>query len=127
MSIGTRLKQARKAAQLTQIELAAKSGLKQSTISDLEKGKSSGSTSVAALAQALGVSALWLETGRGEASAPGPTLVRSKKREARMILAYDDEEELLDLYRRSSERWREEIRSVAAEGGAAGDSIADNQ
>lgn len=65
MSIGNRVKQARKAAKMTQIELAAKSGLKQSTISDLEVGKSQGTTNIASLAAALGVSALWLETGKG--------------------------------------------------------------
>lgn len=65
MSIGTRTKQARKAAKMTQAELASRSGLKQSTISDLEVGKSQGTTYLASLAAALGVSALWLETGRG--------------------------------------------------------------
>lgn len=65
MSIGTRIKQARKVAALTQGDLAAKSGLKQSTISDLELGKSKGSTSTASLASALGVHPLWLETGKG--------------------------------------------------------------
>ena len=65
MSIGNRVKQARKAAKMTQIELAAKSSLKQSTISDLEVGKSQGTTNLASLAAALGVSALWLETGKG--------------------------------------------------------------
>lgn len=65
MSIGARVKQARKAAKMTQIELAARTGLKQSTISDLEVGKSQGTTSVASLASAMGVSPLWLETGKG--------------------------------------------------------------
>jgi phage repressor protein C with HTH and peptisase S24 domain len=65
MSIGSRVKQARKQAKMTQIELAAKSGLKQSTISDLEVGKSQGTTNLASLAVALGVNALWLEKGRG--------------------------------------------------------------
>lgn len=65
MSIGNRVKQARKAAKLTQVELAARSNLKQSTISDLEVGKSQGTTYLASLAAALGVSPLWLETGKG--------------------------------------------------------------
>lgn len=65
MSIGNRLRQARKAAKLTQIELAARSSLTQSTISDLEVGKSQGTTGLASLAATLGVSALWLETGKG--------------------------------------------------------------
>jgi phage repressor protein C with HTH and peptisase S24 domain len=65
MSIGARVKQARKAAKMTQGELGDRSGLKQSTISDLEVGKSQGTTYIASLAAALGVNALWLETGRG--------------------------------------------------------------
>lgn len=65
MSIGTRLKQARKDARLSQIELEKRSGVSQSAISDLERGKSAGSTSVAGLASVLGVRALWLETGKG--------------------------------------------------------------
>jgi phage repressor protein C with HTH and peptisase S24 domain len=68
MSIGTRIKQARKVVNLTQIELAKRSGLKQSTISDLEVGKSQGTTYLASLASALGVNPLWLETGRGSMS-----------------------------------------------------------
>ena len=74
MSIGLRVKQARKAAQMTQVELARRSGLKQSTISDLEVGKSQGTTFVASLAAAMGVSPLWLETGRGNMV---PTLAQS--------------------------------------------------
>lgn len=76
MSIGARIKQARRAAKMTQLELAARSGLKQSTISDLEVGKSQGTTSVASLASAMGVSPLWLETGKGAMSAtaePSPS------------------------------------------------------
>ncbi|WBS00243.1 helix-turn-helix transcriptional regulator [Pseudoduganella sp. SL102] len=65
MSIGNRLKLARKAAKMSQVELAKRSGLNQSTISDLEVGKSQGSTSLATLAAILGVNALWLETGKG--------------------------------------------------------------
>lgn len=59
------MKQARKAAKMTQVELAKRSGLNQSTISDLEVGKSQGTTYIATLASALGVNALWLETGKG--------------------------------------------------------------
>lgn len=68
MSIGTRVKQARKAAKMTQVELAKRSGLNQSTISDLEVGKSHGTTYLATLATVLGVNALWLETGKGPMS-----------------------------------------------------------
>jgi transcriptional regulator with XRE-family HTH domain len=65
MSIGTRIKQARKQAKLTQAALAARVGLAQGTIADLEGGKSKGTTLIASFAKELGVSALWLETGKG--------------------------------------------------------------
>jgi phage repressor protein C with HTH and peptisase S24 domain len=66
MSIGSRIKQARKHSGLTQAQLASKTGLNQSTISDLEVGKSHGSSFVASMAAALGVDPLWLESGKGQ-------------------------------------------------------------
>lgn len=65
MSIGKRLYEARKEAGLTQNQLALKSGVKQPTISELERGDSQSSGSLAQMAAALGVNALWLETGKG--------------------------------------------------------------
>ncbi len=71
MTIGQRLKQVRKERHLTQVELAARVGMKQSTLSDLELGKSAGTTNLAVVANVLGVNALWLETGRGAMAATG--------------------------------------------------------
>lgn len=65
MSMGDRLKQARKTRKLSQMRLAKMTGVSQSTISDIERGRNAGSTESAKLAAALGVSALWLSTGRG--------------------------------------------------------------
>lgn len=65
MSMGDRLKQARQARKLSQQRLATMSGVSQSTISDIERGRNKGSTEAARLASTLGVSALWLSTGRG--------------------------------------------------------------
>lgn len=65
MSMGERLKTARKQRKLSQIRLAEMTGVSQSTISDIERGRNAGSTESAKLAAALGVSALWLSTGRG--------------------------------------------------------------
>lgn len=87
MSIGQRLKLARKESGLTQKELAAKVGISQPTLSDLEKGESKGTGFIASLAAALGVNALWLETGRGTKS---PSQVQPVK-------AVHDEDENADI------------------------------
>ncbi len=61
---GSRLKQARKHAGLTQVALSKKTGVPQSTISTAEReGYGSGETPV--YARACGVSAIWLGTGEG--------------------------------------------------------------
>ena len=65
---GQRLKQARKAAALTQAQLAKKVGIGQSTIAELEK-IGSGSSHTPAIAAILNVSALWLATGQGQIQA----------------------------------------------------------
>lgn len=70
MSIGTRIKEARRDKKLTQKQLADKVGIKQPTLSELENGDSAGTTMVASFAAALGVSALWLETGKGDKHPP---------------------------------------------------------
>ena len=62
-----RLRHARKARDLTQQRLAQLSGIKQGSISDLERGESKafrGNTLVS-LARALNVSPEWLSQGRG--------------------------------------------------------------
>jgi phage repressor protein C with HTH and peptisase S24 domain len=65
MSIGSRIREARQAAGLTQKALAQKVGMAQGSLSALETGDSQGTTMIATMAAALGVSPLWLETGRG--------------------------------------------------------------
>lgn len=64
-TFGTRLREARKDAGLSQPALAQKVGLSQTTISDIERGRNAGSTEAAALAAVLGVNALWLAEGKG--------------------------------------------------------------
>ena len=56
---GMRLKEARKAAKMTQAALAKKVGIGQSTIAELEK-TGNGSSHVPTMAAALNCSALWL-------------------------------------------------------------------
>lgn len=60
-----RLREARKEAKRTQTEVAEAVGMKQSSYSELETGKSGGSTYLPAIANYLKVSALWLQTGEG--------------------------------------------------------------
>ena len=114
MSIGSRIREARKRAKLTQGELASKVGLKQGSISELETGESTGTTLIASFAAALGVNALWLETGKG---LPNPSPLpdqEAHQSQARLILAYEDEAGLLDLFRRADERGQFEIIKFAA-------------
>lgn len=69
MSIGSRIREARRAAKLTQKALAQKVGMTQGALSELETGESQSSTLLPSMAAALGVSALWLETGKGSMQA----------------------------------------------------------
>lgn len=65
-TVGARVRICRQALKMSQLELAKLAGLTQPTISSLERGGSNTSGSLASIADALGVSALWLETGLGE-------------------------------------------------------------
>lgn len=71
MELKDRIKIARKHANLTQLQLAERAGLDQTSISNLERGKSQGSNFTAQIAAACQVSAIWLAEGRGEMKAPG--------------------------------------------------------
>lgn len=62
---GKRLAKARKHAQLTQDQLAARTGMAQSTLAAAES-KGAGSRKVAQIAAACTVNAHWLATGEGE-------------------------------------------------------------
>lgn len=62
-TLGENLKKIRKAKKMTQKELALKSGVKQSVISDLETGNAKSTGSILELANALGVTAEELKKG----------------------------------------------------------------
>lgn len=66
MKYQDRVKAARQHAKLTQGELADRVGIKQASISDLERGKSAASTHITKIARVCGVSPLWLSEGIGE-------------------------------------------------------------
>ena len=66
MHTGERVKTTRHEKELTQKQLAKLSGVGQSTIADLERGRNSGSSHIAKIAKALNVSAVWLTDGTGK-------------------------------------------------------------
>lgn len=66
MTLGERLKTARKYAGLTQPQLSDKSGVSQQTISNIETGLQDKSTDIVQLAVACGVRPEWLATYDGE-------------------------------------------------------------
>lgn len=65
-TFAARLKKARTSAGMTQAELAELVGVDQTSISNLERGKSQGTSFVVRLARACDVNPIWLETGEGE-------------------------------------------------------------
>lgn len=64
-TFGNRMREARREKNLTQNQLAAAVGMSQGNLSDIERGNVPTSTYTTALANALGVEALWLAEGRG--------------------------------------------------------------
>ena len=63
MTVGKRLRAARRDQGLTQQQLASISKVKQGTISGIERGFLKKSTFLVALADALGIDPIWLDTG----------------------------------------------------------------
>ncbi|MDH0638221.1 helix-turn-helix transcriptional regulator [Pseudomonas sp. GD03860] len=67
MELKDRLKQARKSAGLTQVELAERAGIKQASVSEIERGLTRTSGYLVKLAQICGVDPIWLAEGTGTA------------------------------------------------------------
>lgn len=65
MELKDRLKQARKNAGLTQVELADRAGIKQASISEIERGLTRTSGHLIKLARICGVDPVWLSEGVG--------------------------------------------------------------
>jgi phage repressor protein C with HTH and peptisase S24 domain len=66
MEFKERIKTARQHAKLNQTELAERAGLTQTSISDLERGKSKATAFAAQIASVCGVSPMWLAEGVGD-------------------------------------------------------------
>lgn len=98
MSIGKRVREARTDAKMSQAQLARKVGIRQPTLSDLERGESHRSANLASMAAALGVNALWLETGRGpkRGGDKDKAMLRNRVRE----VSDEEEEETVSRIRR---------------------------
>lgn len=80
-TLADRLKTERERLEMTQVDLARKSGVSQGTIGNLEAGLRKSARNLAQIAAALGVSALWLAEGRG------PRLLGAGGDQVRMSLA----------------------------------------
>lgn len=63
--VGTRIKKAREALNMTQVNLARAVGVSQQAVMELESGRAKGTKHTAKFARALGQDPLWLETGDG--------------------------------------------------------------
>jgi transcriptional regulator with XRE-family HTH domain len=108
-TLAKRLTWARERAKLTQEELAKKAGVSQGTIGNLEAGIRDTARKITSIARALDVDVNWLADGEGPAPDQVVETSTPKGREARLIAAYEDEEVLLDLYRRAGDRGKGEI------------------
>jgi transcriptional regulator with XRE-family HTH domain len=103
MTLAERLKAARKAAKLTQTELAHKAGLRwQSLVGNVEAGEQDGTTHIAKFAKVLNVSPLWLETGEGPRDPP-------MQEPGAASYFPDDESRLLRAFRLASPEMRRSL------------------
>lgn len=76
-TVGQRVKHARIQAGLSQGKLAKLAGIKQPTISELEKGDSKTSRHLYKIASVTGFNVLWLAEGKGPPVSPGTDALKS--------------------------------------------------
>ena len=94
MDFGQRLRKRRKELDLTQQELAALSGIKQGTLSDLERGRTEqpmGET-LTGLCKALKTSARWLLTGKGDPEMGAASITEQEERAITLARMMDAEQ-----------------------------------
>jgi transcriptional regulator with XRE-family HTH domain len=107
-----RLKLARSEAHLSQSEAARRVGMKQPTLSGLEKGGSASSTYTPLLATLYGVSAIWLAEGKGPQR---PSFAGQPESEAQESPAYSvDAAELAKQYDAAGPAKRAALDALAA-------------
>lgn len=92
-----RLREARKNAKMTQVELAKAVNTTQGSISDLESGRNKSTTMLAQIANTLKVSPTWLATGQGQMT-NRPSLDELKLK-AEAIKAKDTQSDVLSMAR----------------------------
>lgn len=96
LTYGQRLRLARTRAKLTQPALAKRVGIKQPSISGIETGEYSTSVHTVAFARVCGVSAQWLETGRGDMDASNDTWPFRQISKERYDLLTDKQKEAVE-------------------------------
>lgn len=74
MGIGRRLKERRKELGLSVVVVAARAGLRPTTLYDIEREEQHSTTRLHALCKVLGLNQDWVETGRGTRIAPQPVV-----------------------------------------------------
>lgn len=92
-----RLREARKNAKMTQVELAKAVNTTQGSISDLESGRNKSTTMLAQIANTLKVSPTWLATGQGQMTTR-PSLDELKLK-AEAIKVKDTQSDVLSMAR----------------------------
>ena len=94
MDFGQRLRRRRKQLDLTQQELADLSGIKQGTLSDLERGRTEqpmGET-LTGLCRALKTSPRWLLTGKGDPEVSTASITEQEERAIALARMMDAEQ-----------------------------------
>ena len=99
------LRAARKERGWSQMELAKRSGLSQTTISDIERGRNRTSRDLIQLARALGISAEQLTSGITYGGISAAKVLTIKEPQTSFRLE-QDEQLLLDAYRTADETGR---------------------
>jgi len=119
MTLGERMKIARKEMRLTQKELGKKAGLEQPTIQRLESGKMQGSSKIVEVAYALGVNPVWLVTGNGsmknESKVAVPTVQKNDIQISNLVLERTSNlEQLIDNQEQKLREMRLELYKLVA-------------